>query len=461
MTVPEKMHLAIDCSFSHLNGRWRTPGSWMHRTYPDPTMYEDLARIAERGCIDMLFFGDGSGIPSTWQDSIEVAARWGIGWPRQDMSPYIARMAAVTQHLGFCLTYATTFMPPFYVARLLNSLDHITNGRIAFNVITSTRRADAANYGFDDLMEHDLRYDRMEEFIDVCKALWASVEPDAFIWDRESGVVADPDKVHPINHVGEYFRVKGPLNTVPSPQGRPVLIQAGGSPRGIMASAHFADMIFSAAWGPARVRHRAELDKALIAKGRHPSETGILFATSVIVGETEEEARARKEKLLTITPPEGVGAFLSHESGWDFSTLPDRFAPSELNREIIATQASPVGFVASLAERLGEGATMTRDEFLHYGMRFSVAYDRTFAGTAAQVADHLEEDFEKAGSRGGFMIVRPYTIPRDMMSIVDFLVPELQRRGRFRTKYEGRTLYENFFDITSVPAEGSVPAHAV
>jgi FMN-dependent oxidoreductase (nitrilotriacetate monooxygenase family) len=436
------MHLAFDLSFTHLDGRWRTPGSWSHMKFPDPRMYEDLARIAERGCIDMLFFGDGTGIPSTWQDSIEVAARWGIGWPRQDMSPYIARMAAVTQHVGFCLTYATTFMPPFYVARLLNSLDHITNGRIAFNVITSTRRADAANYGFDELMEHDLRYDRMEEFIDVCKALWASVEPDAFIWDRESGVVADPSKVHPIDHVGQYFRVKGPLNTVPSPQGCPVLIQAGASPRGIQASAHFANQIFAAGPRPVRIKHRADLDQALLARGRDPATVGILAATTVIVCQTEQEALARKEALLRMVTPDAVGAFLSHQSGWDFSTLPDRFSPAELNAEIAATGASPVGFVARLAADLGK-SEITRQEFFHYGLRFTTGYDRAVAGTPAQVADYMEEDFEAAGARGGFMLAHPYTTPRDIMDVVDLLVPELQRRGRFRTSYEGRTLYEN------------------
>jgi alkanesulfonate monooxygenase SsuD/methylene tetrahydromethanopterin reductase-like flavin-dependent oxidoreductase (luciferase family) len=225
-----KMHLAFDLSWTHLEGRWRNPGSWTGRTYPDLGLLTEVAMIAERGRIDMLFFGDGTGIPSTWRGSIEEAVRWGIGWPRQDMSPYIAALAQVTKHVGFGLTYSSTFMHPFYIARLLNSLDHVTKGRIAFNVITSTRRADAANYGFDELMEHGARYDRMEEFIDVCKALWASVAPDAFVWDRETGVaVDDPSKVQPIDHAGKYFKVKGPLSCVPSPQRRPVLIQAGGS----------------------------------------------------------------------------------------------------------------------------------------------------------------------------------------------------------------------------------------
>jgi FMN-dependent oxidoreductase (nitrilotriacetate monooxygenase family) len=360
------------------------------------------------------------------------------------MSPVITAMSRVTKHVGFGLTYASTFMHPFYVARLLNSLDHVTNGRVAFNVITSTRRSDAANYGFDELMEHELRYERMEEFIDVCKALWNSVEPDAFVWDRESGRVADPAKVHAINHVGRFFKVRGPLNVMPSPQIEPVLIQAGGSPRGIRASAHFADHIF-AAGGPLaqKVKHRAELDKALTAKGRDPSKVGILHSTSIIVEETEAAAKAHKEKLLKLVPFEAIGAYLSHNEGYDFSKLPNRFTPGELNKEIAATNASPVGMVHTLAAEIGEATEITRDDFFDYGMRFATGYNRTTAGTAAQVADFMEEEFDAVGSRGGFMISHPQTTPRDLIKIVDLLVPELQRRGRFRTGYEGHTLKEN------------------
>jgi len=165
------------------------------------------------------------------------------------MSPGITAMSRVTSHVGFGLTYASTFMHPFYVARLLNSLDHITNGRIAFNVISSQRRSDYENYGFDELIDHGERYDRMEEFIAVCKALWSSVDADAFVWDRLNGLIADPAKVRPINHVGRFFKVKGPLSVVPSPQGHPVLIQAGGSPRGIWAATGFVDHVFGAGKG--------------------------------------------------------------------------------------------------------------------------------------------------------------------------------------------------------------------
>jgi FMN-dependent oxidoreductase (nitrilotriacetate monooxygenase family) len=440
-----KMHLAFDLSWTHLEGRWRMPGSWTGRIYPDIAMFKEIASIAERGRIDMLFFGDGTGIPSTWRGSQDEAVRWGIGWPRQDMSPYIAILGQHTNHVGFGITYSSTFMHPFYVARLLNSLDHVTRGRIAFNVVTSTRRADAANYGFDDLMEHNSRYDRMEEFVDVCKALWASIEPDAFRWDRDSGIVVeDPRKVRAINHAGAFFKVKGPLSCVPSPQGRPVLIQAGGSPRGIKASAHFADYVFAANKSTKHnIAHRESLDAELRTKGRDPSQIGILWDIVAIVGETEAEAKRHKEQMLTAIPREAAGAFISHNAGYDFSKLPARFTLGGLNQEIAATNASPVGFVHRMALRYGADTEMTREEFFEHGMRYATAYDHAIAGSAAQVADFMEQEFEATGSRGGFMLAHPPSTPRDLLNVVDFLVPELQRRGRFRTEYEGTVLKDN------------------
>ncbi|HWM46230.1 MAG TPA: NtaA/DmoA family FMN-dependent monooxygenase [Xanthobacteraceae bacterium] len=443
--MANKMHLAFDLSWTHLEGRWRLPGSWTGRVYPDLGIYKEIASIAERGCIDMLFFGDGTGIPATWRGSPEEAVKWGIGWPRQDMSPYISALSQVTKHVGFGITYSSTFMHPFYVSRLLNSLDHITGGRMAFNVVTSTRRADAANYGYDELMEHNSRYERMEEFVHVCKALWASVAPDAFVWDRETGVVVpDPGKVKAIDHAGNFFKVKGPLSCVPSPQGRPVLIQAGGSPRGIKASAQFADYVF-AAMKPRKVniRHREELDAQLKAAGRDPAKVGILWDVVLVVDETSQEAKRRKEQLLTAIPFEAAGAFISHQSGYDFSKLPARFRLKDLNAEIAATNASPVGFVHQLGLELGEDTEMTREEFFEYGLKAATGYNHTLAGSAQEVADVLEEEFEATGSRGGFMIAHPQASPRDLLNVVDFLVPELQRRGRFRTAYQGTTLMQN------------------
>jgi FMN-dependent oxidoreductase (nitrilotriacetate monooxygenase family) len=349
-------------------------------------------------------------------------------------------MSRVTSHVGFGLTYATTFMHLFYVARLLNSLDHLTNGRIAFNVITSQRKADA-NQGFDD--GYTCRYDRMDEFIDVCRALWASVEPDAFEWNRETGLVANPAR-RAIDHVGRFFKVKGPLSAPPSPQIYPVLIQAG-SPRGTRTAARFVDYIFGARKPiPLMAKQREDVDAALRAEGRDPQQVGIIWSTQIMVGETESEARTMKERLIDRVPREAVGVWLSHNTGFDMSTLPTRFSLRELNERIVAANASPVGFVGMLAQTHGEDGEITLEEFFDYGLKAATSYGTTVAGTAAQIADYLEEKFEASGSRGGFMLRHSQAEQIEMLhNIVDLLVPELQRRGRFRTAYTGRTLREN------------------
>jgi len=445
--MPKRMHLAFDFSYIHMDGRWRMPGSWPNMTYPDVAMFEEMARIAERGKFDMLFSGDGTGVPSTWQGSRDAAVRWGVSWPRQDIAPLSVAMSRVTKHLGFGVTYSTTFMHPYYLARLFNSLDHVTGGRIAFNVITSTRRSDFANYGYDELPAHDDRYERMEEFIDVCRTLWDSVEPDAMLWDHATGRVGDPAKVHEVEHRGKFFKVSGPLNTPPSPQGRPMLLQAGGSARGIRACAYVADMAFGADMPlKLQVAQRKALDEAVAALGRDPQSMGIVWQQPTVVAETEREALAHRERLLTAVPLEGVGVYLSHNAGYDFSTLPERFTLGELHKEIVASQASPVGFVRELIVNLGADAELTRKEFFEHGTRFATGYERTVAGTAAQVADHMENAFEATGSRGGFMLGHVVSMPGDLAAIVELLVPELQRRGRFRTEYKGTTLRENLFD---------------
>jgi FMN-dependent oxidoreductase (nitrilotriacetate monooxygenase family) len=438
------MHLGFDFSYSHMGGRWRMPGAWTGRPFPDVETFEEMARIAERGCLDMLFSGDGTGIPDTWRGSMDAAVEWGISWPRQDLNPIMVAMSRVTKHIGFGLTYSSTFMHPYYMARLMNSLDHVTGGRIAMNLVTSTRKSDAANFGFDELMEHNSRYERMEEFTDVCRKLWDSAAPDAMIWDHATGRVSDPSKVHPVKHVGRFFKVEGALNTPPSPQGRPIIIQAGGSPRGIRASAYVADHVFGPDMALARqVRHRHALDEALTALGRNPASVGILWQTPIVVGETRQEALAQRDRLLTAIPDEAVGVYLSYNCGYDFSTLPERFTLQEIQEQIVAANASPIGFVHELALELGETTEITRATFFEHGVRSATAFDKTIAGSAAEVADVLEEAFEATGSRGGFMLGHTVSVPADLIRLVDLLVPELQRRGRFRTGYGTRTLREH------------------
>ncbi|WP_344001660.1 NtaA/DmoA family FMN-dependent monooxygenase [Microbacterium paludicola] len=437
------MHIAFDLSFTHTEGRWARPGSWVGRTFPDVRMFQEIAVTAERAGVEMLFFGDGSGIPDTWRGSIDPAVEWGIQWPRQDMSPFIAAMAAVTERIGFGLTYSSTFMHPFYVARLLNSLDHVTGGRIAFNVVASTRTADAANYGFDELLEHDLRYERMEEFVDVCRALWDSVPPEAIVMDRDTGRFADPALIAPIDHRGRFFQVKGPLSTMPSPQGHPVLVQAGASPRGISASARFADVVFGFGGALAgQQRHRRALDDALRAEGRDPDGVGILWATQVIVGRTAEEAAGRRADVLRFWNEDAVGAYISHNAGFDFSEVPASFAIGELLEWIRAAQASPMGFVGALVAEHGEHHQMTRAELFEHGWRSAKGLDHTLCGAPEEIADRLQQNFLDTGSRGGYMFTTPLATPSGLDDIAELLVPELRRRGALAEQGGARTLRE-------------------
>src|SRR6185312_10733071 len=197
-----------------------------------------------------------------------------------------------------------------------------------------------------------------------------SVDPDAFEWNRDTGLVANPNKVRPINHIGRFFKVKGPLSVPPSPQVVPVLIQAGGSPRGTRTAARFVDHIFGARKPiPAMAKQRAEVDAALAAEGRDPAKVGIIWSTQMMVGETEAEAKRMRERLIDRVPREAVGVWLSHNTGFDMSTLPPRFSLRELNERIVAANASPVGFVATLAQTLGDDSEITLDEFFDHGLK--------------------------------------------------------------------------------------------
>jgi long-chain alkane monooxygenase len=246
LSQSEIIHLAADLSFLHTDYLWRMPGSWIgYSYYGTSEFYEDIARIAARGVMDMLFFGDTGGTSEDFGGNHEAVVRYGAKWPRHDMTPMIPLMAKAASGVGFALTLSTTYHHPFHCARLFNALDHVTRGRIAWNAVTSAYKNEAANYGFDVMMDHDERYVRAREFLDVSCKLWNSVEPDALVLDRDRGIYADPKKVHRVDHRGRYFNVRGPLPALPSPQRRPVIIQAGLSGPGMNLAATYAELQFS------------------------------------------------------------------------------------------------------------------------------------------------------------------------------------------------------------------------
>ena len=321
MSKSQTIHLAADLSFLHTDYLWRMPGSWIgYRYYSTSEFYEDIARIAERGVMDMLFFGDTGGTPEDYGGNHEAVVRYGAKWPRHDMAPMIPLMAKAASGVGFALTLSTTYHHPFYVARFFNALDHVTRGRIAWNAVTSAYKNEAANYGFDAMMDHDERYERAQEFLEVACKLWDSVEKDVLIGDREKGIFADPAKVHRIDHRGRYFNVRGPLPALPSPQQRPVIIQAGLSGPGMDLAATYADLQFSTRRTVATMKqHRAALDAKLASVGRKPRDVGILWSIRIQVAESEADAAEKERRYLAAIRPEAGLVEMSAQYNVDFS----------------------------------------------------------------------------------------------------------------------------------------------
>jgi FMN-dependent oxidoreductase (nitrilotriacetate monooxygenase family) len=438
MSESEIIHLAADISFLHTDYLWRMPGSWVGYPYYNSEFYEDLARIAERGVMDMLFFGDTGGTPEDFGGSHEAVVKYGAKWPRHDMAPMIPLMARAASGVGFALTLSTTYHHPFHCARLFNALDHVTRGRIAWNAVTSAYKNEAANYGFDVMMDHDERYERAQEFLKVACALWDSVEPDAFIGDREKGIFCDPAKVHRIDFRGRYFNVRGPLPALPSPQHRPVIIQAGLSGPGMDLAATYADLQFSTRRTlPSMQQHRAALDAKLASVGRKPRDIGILWSVRVQVAESDSEAKAKEERYLEAIPPQAGLVEMSAQYNVDFSQAKPGMRLSDFAEEVEA-QKGNLGSFQELLKTVDPKQTV--EEF---GRRFLVDRILVASGTPKAIADRFEELHCGTGANGGFILGRGYSAMDNLREFVDFVVPELQRRGLSKKMYAGPTLREN------------------
>lgn len=439
MCESETMHLAADISFLHTDHLWRTEGSWRgYQQYYGPDFYEDVARIAARGKFDMLFFGDTAETPEVYGGNHEAAVRMGIRWPKHDMLPMIPFMAKAAPNLGFGTTMSTTYHHPFHVARVMASLDYVTGGRIAWNAVTSAYKNEAANYGFEKMMPAADRYDRAREHLDVVMQLWNSVDPDAIVMDRERGIFADPSKVRLIHHKGKHFNVRGPLPVLPSPQGRPVLIQAGLSEDGMDLASRYADLQFVARRSMDSIRaHRAELDRLLAKHGRKPRDLGVLWLVRVQVGHTVEEAREKERRFIDSLPPDAGLIELSFHFGTDFSALRPDMRLSDVMELVRSQQVAWGSFLEILAT---EDPEITVEEM---GRRFLAGRSSQVVGTPAQIADRLEAIHEAGGKNGGIILGKSFAAPGMLRDFVELVVPELQRRGAMRKEYAGSTLREN------------------
>lgn len=428
----KKIHLAqflVHGPTYHSIAMWRHPRTdWADDSWRRPELYQHIARVCERGLFDMVFFADLNFISDTFRGSIEPALRYATQAPEHDPIPLLSMIAAVTSHVGLGATFSTSYQHPYYAARMWATLDHLTGGRAAWNIVTSLNQNQAANYGQDKLDPGELRYEKAHEFIEVCQQLWNSWDEDAVVMDRQNAIFVDASKVRRIEFEGRFYKSRGPLNVVRSPQNGPALIQAGTSPKGIELAAKYADAVFAIhPRAEDAASYYADVKNRVSALGRNPDHCAILFGVQPILGESEAEALEKQEEHNSLVTVDGGMALLSGHLNFDLSALsPDDEMMSRTEPELQR---------ARRVYRKENGESMTVSEVAQrHGQSVGLPQ---FVGTASSVADQLEAFFDRVGG-DGFML-SPIYCPGAIEEFVDLVVPELQRRGRFRTEYTGVT----------------------
>jgi FMN-dependent oxidoreductase (nitrilotriacetate monooxygenase family) len=423
MSNPERqMHLGIFVlgTGNHSAG-WRYEGASASNS--SWAVIQSIARIAERGRFDLFFISDGLAMdPGDHPSFIS----------RFEPTTLLGALSSVTRHIGLGATISTSFGEPFHVARTIASIDHLSGGRSAWNVVTSTTDKSALNFSRERLNEHDLRYEIANEFVDVVRGLWDTWDEGAIVADKSTGTFLDSAKVRPLNHTGRFYSVRGPLNIARCPQGHPVIIQAGGSPPGQELSARTADLVFSVVNGdPVAAKAAYDgLKQRVVKHGRDPEEVRILPGVMPIIGETNEQAKellARLQSWLTST---NALTLVSQRLGHDISGYPlDGPVP-----EFPLTNRGQ-SFSTTLLEMARRENMTLRDL---YNVTAAARGHWVIYGTPQRVADTFEEWFI-GGMADGFIIMPPF-FPGAFEDFVNHVVPELQRRGLFRRDYSDSTL---------------------
>jgi len=393
--------------------------------------FMDAARTAERARFDMVFTADTNA--SFGADDITYWAHSSAASRLEPMT-MLGALSAVTRHIGLVATMSTTYAEPFSVARFFASLDMISHGRAGWNLVTSLTDAEAKNFGKEQHAAHADRYVRAREFAQVVLGLWDTWEDDAMVYDKTAGVYLDPDKLHFLNHKGAHFSVRGPLMVQRSPQGHPVIVQAGGSEDGRQLAAETAEVIFTVQQEMSASRaFSADVKSRAVKLGRAPDSIKVLPGVMPVVGRTRAEAEAKYEELQDLILPEIGVRQLSSYFGMDLAQFPID-GPVPEPKDTNGEQAR-VKMIGELAKR--ENLTIRQLYKRVIGQRAH----RVLTGTAGDIADALEEWFVNDACDG--YNVLPPTFPRDLNDFCEGVIPELQRRGLFRTEYEGATLREN------------------
>jgi FMN-dependent oxidoreductase (nitrilotriacetate monooxygenase family) len=421
---------------SHNNyGLWRLPSN-RKPNYTDLSYWIDHARAAERALFDCVFFADLIGVAAGYGGSNDVALREAMHVPNIDPVMVLSAMAEATRHIGLGATVSTTYEPPFAHARRFSTLDHLTGGRVAWNIVTTYLPNADENYGVAaDRYQHDERYDLADEFLEVCYKLWeASWEDGAVLRDRANHVYTDPAKVHRIDHKGRYFSCAGPHLCEPSPQRTPVIFQAGSSGRGKNFAGQHAEVIFvgGRTWEAVKT-NVADARAAVRAAGRSRDDVRVISDVGIIVARTDAEAQARLASYQALSSPDG---YLAHQSGSGFDLT--RFSRNTTQEEIIALGGPGAAHMSrynyptgtTVGEIMDRAVVLERNPFL-------------CAGCTERVADQIEEWVETYDLDG--FLCRQLETDATIRDIGDFLIPELARRGLHRGSYRGGTLREQIF----------------
>lgn len=425
-----ELHLNVNILTSGAHpAAWRAPGG-NPRAWIDVRHYQDVAREAERGLLDAVFLADGV----LMRGNVATAPAFAL-----DPVVLVSAMALATERIGFITTVSTTFNAPYHIARVFSSLDHASGGRVGWNVVTTRDPQAAENYGLPGLPPRDERYARAAETVEAVTRLWDSWEDEAFVGDPATGVFARTERIHRVDYRGRFHSVAGPLQIPRSPQGRPVLVQAGGSDAGRDLAARYADAVFSPQHLLAAAQaYYADIKSRARRQGRDPDTISVLPGLNPIVGSTEEEARRRQRELNELVDDEQLLAGFANRFGFDPDDLHlDRPFPRRLLQlKATGDTYGSQGF-DDAARTLINSAELTVRELIDRG----VIAHRVIAGTPEQIADNIEQWFVQRGADGFNLQCDVY--PGGLRDFVDQVVPELQRRGLFRKAYRGRTLREH------------------
>jgi FMN-dependent oxidoreductase (nitrilotriacetate monooxygenase family) len=427
-------HLSWFLSRGYGPKAWRHPwGGNAAARWMMPDLFVDLARGMERACFDYLIIEDSSNLPYTYKGSHDVYLQYSAATPKLDPAVLIPYLAQATTRLGVIPTLSTTEYPPFLLARLVNSLDHVTEGRVGWNLVTGSNDGGAQNYGRPRQYPHDTRYDMADEFADLVTQLWDAWEPDAMVLDPDTPMWADGSKVRPINFEGQFYQCRGPLNAPRSPQGRPVICQAGGSPRGRKFAARWADTIIATADGVEGMK-KFRLDIRNIAResGRNPDSIKVLFLINPVVDTTIEAARERvRQEVAEIQKHIDLQlASISRTSGIDFSKY---------------------GLDEPLPPLISNGHQSTTAKYAGRTLRSIVSAPThtsgiDLVGTVDRVASIMQSVMEEVGG-DGFLLSHADFNRRYIAEITDGLVPELQRRSLTKKGYSSKLFRDNLMEF--------------